>query len=183
MSKGINKVILVGRLGNDPEKRITPGNVTIATISLATTTSWKDKETGESRDKTEWHRIVFFNRIAEVVDQYLKKGSQVYIEGRLQTRKYQDKEGIDRYTTEIVASEMQMLDSRPQGSGTYNNPNNQTTAKDSFSPTEQSSANMPTGQNNANNPSVADQIDNNQTNSNPNTGNSVDGNPDDNIPF
>ena len=119
MARGINKVILVGNLGKDPEMRATQSGAAIANITVATSESWKDKQTGEKKEQTEWHRVVFFNRLAEVVGQYLKKGSQVYIEGRLQTRKWQDKEGQDRYTTEIVASEMQMLGGRggDQGGG------------------------------------------------------------------
>lgn len=119
MARGINKVILVGNLGNDPDVRYTQDGRAIANISLATTDSWKDKNTGETVDKTEWHRVVFFNRLGEIVAEYLKKGSQVYVEGRLQTRKWQDKEGNDRYTTEIVANEMQMLGSRSSGGGNY----------------------------------------------------------------
>ncbi|MBV1960437.1 MAG: single-stranded DNA-binding protein [Immundisolibacteraceae bacterium] len=112
MARGINKVILVGNLGKDPEIRYSASGAAIANITIATSDSWKDKQTGEKQERTEWHRVVFFNRLAEVVGEYLKKGSQVYVEGRLQTRKWQDKEGQDRYTTEIVASEMQMLGSR-----------------------------------------------------------------------
>ncbi len=112
MARGVNKVILVGNLGRDPEVRYAPSGSAIANINIATTESWKDKNTGEKQEKTEWHRIVFFNRLAEIVGEYLKKGSQVYVEGRLQTRKWQDKDGGDRYTTEIVANEMQMLGSR-----------------------------------------------------------------------
>ncbi len=117
MARGINKVILIGNLGNDPEVRYTAGGAAVTNISLATTDSWKDKETGEQQDRTEWHRVVFFGRLAEIVGEYLRKGSQVYIEGRLQTRKWQDKDGNDKYTTEIIASEMQMLGSRGAGSG------------------------------------------------------------------
>lgn len=112
MSKGINKVILVGNLGNDPDIRYTASGSAVANISVATTDSWKDKESGETQDRTEWHRVVFFGRLAEIVGEYLRKGSQVYLEGRLQTRKWQDKGGNDRYTTEIVANEMQMLGGR-----------------------------------------------------------------------
>lgn len=112
MSRGINKVILVGNLGNDPDTRYTAGGAAVAHISLATTDSWKDKETGQQQDRTEWHRVVFFGRLAEIVGEYLRKGSQVYIEGRLRTNKWQDKSGNDRYTTEIVANEMQMLGGR-----------------------------------------------------------------------
>ncbi|MBV1952695.1 MAG: single-stranded DNA-binding protein [Cycloclasticus sp.] len=112
MARGINKVILVGNLGKDPEIRYSASGAAIANITIATSDSWKDKQTGEKQERTEWHRVVFFNRLAEVVGEYLKKGSQVYVEGRLQTRKWQDKDGQDKYTTEIVASEMQMLGGR-----------------------------------------------------------------------
>ena len=115
MARGINKVILVGNLGNDPDIRYTAGGAAVANISLATTDSWRDKESGEQQDRTEWHRIVFFGRLAEIVGEYLRKGSQDYVEGRLQTRKWQDKSGNDRYTTEIVANEMQMLGGRGGG--------------------------------------------------------------------
>lgn len=111
----LNKVTLIGNLGADPEVRYMPAGGAVTNISLATTRRWKDRDSGERRDATEWHRIVFFNRLAEVVGEYLRKGSQVYVEGRLQTRKWQDKEGVDRYTTEIVATEMQMLGSRSGG--------------------------------------------------------------------
>ena len=117
MSKGINKVILVGHLGQDPEIKYLTSGGAVANASIATSDQWKDKQSGEMKDRTEWHRAVFFNRLAEIVGEYLKKGSQVYVEGRLQTRKWQDKNGQDRYTTEIVASEMQMLGGRGQGEG------------------------------------------------------------------
>ena len=116
MARGVNKVILVGNLGRDPEIRYSANGQAIANVNIATSESWKDKNTGEKQEKTEWHRIVFFGRLAEIAGEYLKKGSQIYVEGRLQTRKWQDKEGKDRYTTEIVANEMQMLGSRG-GSG------------------------------------------------------------------
>ena len=112
MARGINKVILVGNLGKDPEIRYTASGAAIANITIATSESWRDKQSGEKKEKTEWHRVVFFSRLAEIVGEYLKKGSQVYVEGRLQTRKWQDQSGQDRYTTEIVANEMQMLGSR-----------------------------------------------------------------------
>ena len=118
MARGVNKVILIGNLGRDPEVRYSPNGGAIANITLATSDSWKDKNTGEQVEKTEWHRVVFFRRLAEIAGEYLKKGSKVYIEGKLQTRKWQDKEGNDRYTTEVVANEMQMLDSRG-GSASY----------------------------------------------------------------
>ncbi len=117
MAKGINKAILVGNLGNDPDMRYTAGGAAVANISIATAESWKDKTTGEQQERTEWHRVVGFGRLAEIMGQYLKKGSQVYIEGRIQTRKWTNKEGHDQYTTEIVANEMQMLGGKsPDGS-------------------------------------------------------------------
>ncbi len=115
MARGINKVILVGNLGQDPEVRSTTNGSAVTNITVATTESWNDKNTGQKQEKTEWHRVVFFGRLAEIAGQYLSKGRQVYIEGRLQTRKWQDKNGQDRYTTEIVANEMQMLGSNPSG--------------------------------------------------------------------
>lgn len=115
MAKGINKVILVATLGKDPEVRYMPSGGAVANLSVATSESWKDKQTGEKVEKTEWHRVIFFNRLGEIAGQYLKKGSKVYIEGKLQTRKWQDKDGQDRYTTEIVGNELQMIDSRPEG--------------------------------------------------------------------
>lgn len=117
MAKGINKVILVGNLGQDPEVRYTQAGGAIANISIATTDSWTDKASGQRQDRTEWHRVVFFNRLAEIVNEYLRKGSQVYVEGALRTRKWQDQAGVDKYTTEIVASEMQMLGGRGDGAG------------------------------------------------------------------
>src|SRR5438477_6425508 len=111
----VNKVILIGNLGRDPETRYMPEGGAITNISIATTEKWKDK-TGDMQEKTEWHRVAFFGKLAEIAGEYLKKGSQVYVEGRLQTRKWQDKEGQDKYTTEIVANAMQMLGSR-QGMG------------------------------------------------------------------
>jgi single-strand DNA-binding protein len=115
MARGINKVILIGNLGQDPEVKYMPSGGAVCNISLATTDSWKDKNSGERQERTEWHRIVLFSRLAEIAGEYLRKGSQVYIEGRLQTRKWQDKEGQERYTTEIVASDMQMLGGRGAG--------------------------------------------------------------------
>ncbi len=122
MARGINKVILIGNLGNDPEVRYTPSGSAVANISLATSESWKDKQSGEMQDRTEWHRVVFFNRLAEIAGEYLKKGSKVYVEGKLQTRKWQDKTGNDRYSTEIIASEMQMLDSKSGGPSDFSAP-------------------------------------------------------------
>ncbi len=115
MARGVNKVILVGNLGKDPEVRYMSNGNAVCNVTLATSESWKDKQTGEQKDKTEWHTIVFYRRLAEIAGEYLKKGSQVYIEGKLQTRKWQDKSGNDRYTTEVIANEMQMLGSRGGG--------------------------------------------------------------------
>jgi len=114
-SRGVNKVILVGNLGQDPEVRYMPNGGAVCNITVATSETWKDKNTGEQQEKTEWHRVVLFRRLGEIAGEYLKKGSKVYLEGRLQTRKWQDQQGQDRYTTEIVADEMQMLDSRGAG--------------------------------------------------------------------
>ncbi len=114
--RGVNKVILVGNLGQEPETRYLPSGGAVTSASIATSESWKDKSSGQMQERTEWHRVVFFNRLAEIAGEYLKKGSKVYVEGSLRTRKWQDKSGNDRYTTEIVASEMQMLDSRGGGS-------------------------------------------------------------------
>lgn len=125
MARGVNKVILVGHLGKDPEVRYSPNGAAIANITIATSEGWKDKQTGEQQEKTEWHRVVFFSRLAEIAGEYLRKGSQIYIEGRLQTRKWQDKEGLDRYTTEIVANEMQMLGSRGGSGGQSSGSSNQ----------------------------------------------------------
>jgi len=113
MSNGVNKVILIGNLGQKPEMRYTATNSAVANLSIATTESWKDKESGEMRDKTEWHRVVFFGKTAETIERYLDKGSKIYVEGKLQTRKWQDKDGNDRWTTEIVGSQFNFLDSRP----------------------------------------------------------------------
>jgi single-strand DNA-binding protein len=117
MARGVNKVILIGNLGRDPEVRYMPSGAAVANVALATSEQWKDKQTGEAQERTEWHTVVFFNRLAEIVGEYLKKGSQVYVEGSLRTRKWQDKSGNDRYSTEIVASEMQMLGGRGGGGG------------------------------------------------------------------
>lgn len=124
MARGINKVILIGNLGQDPEVRFTPSGTAVANLNLATTDTWMDRQSGQRQERTEWHRVVMFNKTAEIAQQYLKKGSKVYIEGRLQTRKWQDQNGQDRYSTEIVANDMQMLDSRGgdfQGGGAAQN--------------------------------------------------------------
>ncbi|SEH08589.1 single-stranded DNA-binding protein [Candidatus Venteria ishoeyi] len=117
MARGVNKVILIGRIGKDPEVRYTASGSAMANITLATNDVWTDKQSGEKQERTEWHRIVFFSRLAEIVGEYLRKGSHVYIEGRLQTRKWQDQSGADRWTTEIIAHEMQMLDARGDNVG------------------------------------------------------------------
>ena len=115
MARGINKVIIVGNLGQDPETRYMPSGSAVTNFTVATNESWKDKQTGEQKDRTEWHRVAMFGRLAEVAAEYLRKGSQVYIEGKLRTRKWQDRDGKDRYTTEIIADEMQMLGGRGGG--------------------------------------------------------------------
>lgn len=118
MARGINKVILIGNLGKDPDVRYMPSGSAVTNITIATSESWKDKQSGEKQERTEWHNVVFFNRLAEIAAEYLKKGSKVYVEGSLRTRKWQDKNsGQDRYTTEIVANEMQMLDSKGGAGG------------------------------------------------------------------
>lgn len=121
MSKGsVNKVILIGNLGADPEVRYTQGGSAVAKLRMATSEQWRDRNTGETQERTEWHRVVFFGKLAEIVQQYLKKGSKIYVEGRLQTNKWQDQSGQDRYTTEIIADVMQMLDSRGAGGSSSN---------------------------------------------------------------
>jgi len=120
MARGVNKVILIGNLGADPETRYTPNGNAVTNIRLATSEIWNDKQTGQRQERTEWHRIVCFGKLAEICQQYLHKGSQVYIEGSLRTNKWQDKEGVDRYTTEVIAGEMHMIGSRSDGnSGNY----------------------------------------------------------------
>ena len=141
-SRGINKVILVGNLGNDPETRYTQAGAAITNVSVATSETWKDKQTGQPQERTEWHRVVFFNRLGEIAGEYLRKGSKIYVEGSLRTRKWQDKEGQDRYTTEIVGNEMQMLDSRGagQGGGEYQQGNDYNQAPQQRSAPAQKSA-------------------------------------------
>ncbi len=117
MARGINKVIIVGNLGQDPETRYMPSGSAVTNFTVATNESWKDKQTGEQKERTEWHRVAMFNRLAEIAAEYLRKGSQVYIEGKLRTRKWQGQDGQDRYTTEIIADEMQMLGGRGGGGG------------------------------------------------------------------
>ena len=130
MSRGVNKVILVGNLGQKPEMRYTATQSAVANLSVATTESWKDKESGEMRDKTEWHRVVYFGKLAEIAEQYLDKGSKVYVEGKLQTRKWQDQAGNDRYTTEVLGQELTMLDSRGDSSGSSFENNNSTMSEE-----------------------------------------------------
>lgn len=120
MARGINKVILIGNVGQDPEVKYMPSGGAVTNVSIATSETWKDKNTGQNQERTEWHRVVFFNRLGEIAGEYLKKGSKVYIEGSLRTRKWQGQDGSDRYTTEIVANEMQMLDGRGENAGGYN---------------------------------------------------------------
>ncbi len=117
MARGVNKVILIGHLGQDPQQRAMPSGKAVVNLRLATTDQWRDKQTGENKEATEWHNVVMFDRLAEIAAEYLRKGSQIYVEGRIRTRKWQDKEGQDRYTTEIVVNEMQMLGGRGQSGG------------------------------------------------------------------
>lgn len=118
-SRGVNKVILIGNLGRDPEVRYMPNGGAVTNLTVATSETWKDKNTGENQERTEWHRVVMYRRLAEIAGEYLKKGSKVYLEGKLQTRKWQGQDGQDRYTTEIIADEMQMLDSRGGGASDF----------------------------------------------------------------
>ena len=115
MARGINKVILVGNVGNEPEMRYMPNGNAVTTVSIATSETWKDKQTGEKQERTEWHRVVFYNRLGEIAGEYVKKGTKLYVEGSLRTRKWQDQQGQDRYTTEIIGNEMQLLDSKSGG--------------------------------------------------------------------
>ena len=131
MARGVNKVILIGNLGQDPEVKYMPNGGAVTNITIATSENWKDKNTGEQQEKTEWHRVVFFRKLAEIAGEYLKKGSKVYIEGKLQTRKWQDQSGNDRYTTEIIANEMQMLDGRGTGGGDFKPSSNQASSQQS----------------------------------------------------
>ena len=157
MARGINKVILIGNLGNDPEVRYTPNGSAVANITLATSTSWRDKQTGELQERTEWHRIAFFNRLAEIVGEYLHKGSKIYVEGSLRTRKWQDKTtGADRYTTEIIANEMQMLDSRSSSGGSSSHHSNSNYQSSSDTSTTTSSTHANTNQSSSKNDSPPD---------------------------
>ena len=130
MSRGVNKVILVGNLGQKPDMKYTQSNTAVANLSLATSESWKDKDSGDLKTKTEWHRVVYFRKLAEIAEQYLDKGSKIYIEGKLQTRKWQDQAGNDRYTTEVLGQELTMLDSRGDSSVSSFENNNSTMSEE-----------------------------------------------------
>ncbi len=149
MARGINKVILVGNLGNDPDVKYTQGGAAVTTISVATSESWKDKQTGQMQDRTEWHRVKFFGKLAEIAGEYLRKGSQVYVEGSLRTDKYTDKNGIERYTTDIIANEMQMLGGRGEGGaggggmGGERAPRQQAPQRQDYAPRRQPAASAP----------------------------------------
>jgi len=145
MARGVNKAIIVGTLGQDPEVRYTANGSAVANISVATNESWKDKSTGEMQERTEWHRIVMFGKLAEIAQQYLKKGSQAYFEGRIQTRKWQDQSGNDRYSTEIVANEMQMLGGRGGGGGAPMDSGDQSQSKPQSRPAPAETAPMDDG--------------------------------------
>ena len=132
MARGVNKVIIVGNLGADPDTKSMPSGNMVANFSVATSESWNDRDTGERQEKTEWHRVVFFGRLAEIADQYLRKGSQVYVEGKLQTRKWEDRDGNERWTTEIVGNQLEMLGERMGPSSSQPNDNGQSTPKDTF---------------------------------------------------
>lgn len=139
MARGINKVILIGNVGGDPDVRYMPNGNAVTTLSIATSETWKDKQTGEKQDRTEWHRVVFYNRLGEIAGEYVKKGTKIYIEGSLRTRKWQDQQGQDRYTTEIIGNEMQLLDSRGGSSAddmgmTQSAPSRQSTARPQSAP-------------------------------------------------
>ena len=134
MSRGVNKVILVGNLGQKPDMKYTQSNTAVANLSLATSESWKDKDSGDLKTKTEWHRVVYFGKLAEIAEQYLDKGSKVYVEGKLQTRKWQDQAGNDRYTTEVLGQELTMLDSRGDSSGSSFENNNSTISEEDVNP-------------------------------------------------
>ena len=142
MARGINKVILIGNLGSDPETRYMPNGNAVSTISVATSEAWQDKQTGERQERTEWHRVVLFNRLGEIAGEYLRKGSKVYIEGSLRTRKWQDKNGVEKYTTEIIGNELQMLDSRGEGGAqkSFTSPSNQAPRQNEMSSNSPSAA-------------------------------------------
>ena len=136
MARGINKVIIVGNLGADPDTKSMPSGNMVANFSVATSESWNDRDTGERQEKTEWHRVVFFGRLAEIADQYLRKGSQVYIEGKLQTRKWEDRDGNERWTTEIVGNQLEMLGDRMSSGSSQSNNMDQSTSKSNFNDDE-----------------------------------------------
>ncbi|HAT6978262.1 TPA: single-stranded DNA-binding protein [Legionella pneumophila] len=141
MARGINKVILVGNVGADPEVRYLPNGNAVTTLSVATSETWKDKTTGEKQDRTEWHRVVCFNRLGEIAGEYIRKGSKLYVEGSLRTRKWQDQQGQDRYTTEIIASDIQMLDSKGNSASNYDDmPSFQGSSSPQQAPTKNHSA-------------------------------------------
>lgn len=147
MARGINKVIIVGNLGQDPEVKYMPSGGAVTNISVATSESWKDKNTGQQQERTEWHRIVFYNKLAEIAGEYLKKGAKVFIEGSLRTRKWQAQDGTDRFTTEIIANEMQMLDGRGEGGGDSGGQQQRAPAQQQQRPAQQSApAAQPQGQ-------------------------------------
>ena len=143
MARGINKVIIVGNLGADPDSRAMPSGNAVTNISVATSESWNDRDTGEKQEKTEWHRVVFFNRLAEIAAQYLKKGSQVYVEGKLQTRKWEDKEGNERWTTEVVANQMQMLGDRMSNNMSNDNASSSQSSSDNDFSTDEFDDDIP----------------------------------------
>ena len=150
MARGVNKVILIGNLGSDPEVRYTPNGAPVANFSLATSESWNDRNTGERQERTEWHRLVLWRKLAEIAGQYLKKGARIYVEGKLQTRSWDDQSGQKRYTTEIVVNDMQMLDSRGEGGGsggrdTGYNPPGDPSGGQNVGPASQSAAPPPPG--------------------------------------
>ena len=136
MARGVNKVIIVGNLGADPDTKSMPSGNMVANFSVATSESWNDRDTGERQEKTEWHRVVFFGRLAEIADQYLRKGSQVYVEGKLQTRKWEDRDGNERWTTEIVGNQLQMLGERMNSGSSQSNNMDQSTSKSNFNDDE-----------------------------------------------
>tara|TARA_Y100000748_G_scaffold287198_1_gene271134 strand:+ start:331 stop:798 length:468 start_codon:yes stop_codon:yes gene_type:complete len=136
MARGVNKVIIVGNLGADPDTKSMPSGNMVANFSVATSESWNDRDTGERQEKTEWHRVVFFGRLAEIADQYLRKGSQVYVEGKLQTRKWEDRDGNERWTTEIVGNQLEMLGERMSSGSSQSNNMDQSTSKSNFSDDE-----------------------------------------------
>lgn len=154
MARGINKVILIGNVGVDPEVRYLPNGNPVTTLSIATSESWKDKNTGEKQDRTEWHRVVCFNRLGEIAGEYVRKGSKLYVEGSLRTRKWQDQQGQDRYTTEIIANDIQMLDSKGGNVGSYEDmPQTQ------FAPSQPSTNRQSASQTNQMPPDAFDQFD------------------------